>query len=103
MDFNIHPLGVTIEEFRNNPKLQINAAINLAKQFERGFNKEDWELAKQKGFSKFGLLGGAWLAGVGGVRRYLRDLGNPSDRHWDKSGKGRGTDVASRIRDFNYE
>lgn len=92
--------GTDVETFRNNPKLQIKAAIKLAKLFERGFNKKDLELAAQKGYTKFGLLGGAWLAGNGGVRKYLQGLANPSDRHWSKSGSG--TDVASRIQMFNF-
>lgn len=92
--------GTDIDTFRNNPKLQIKAAIKLAKQFERGFNKQDLELAAQKGYTKFGLLGGAWLAGNGGVRKYLQGLANPSDKHWSKSGSG--TDVASRIQMFNF-
>lgn len=92
--------GTDIETFRNNPKLQIKAAIKLAKSFERGFNKQDLELAAQKGYTKFGLLGGAWLAGNGGVRKYLQGLANPSDKHWSKSGSG--TDVASRIQMFNF-
>lgn len=92
--------GTDIETFRNNPKLQIKAAIKLAKQFERGFNKQDLELAAQKGYTKFGLLGGAWLAGNGGVRRFLQGLGNPSDKHWSKSGAG--TSVADRIAMFNF-
>lgn len=92
--------GTDVDTFRDNPKLQIKAAIKLAKQFERGFNKQDLELAAQKGYTKFGLLGGAWLAGNGGVRKYLQGLANPSDRHWSKSGSG--TDVASRIQMFNF-
>lgn len=92
--------GTDVETFRNNPKLQIKAAIKLAKQFERGFNKQDLELAAQKGYTKFGLLGGAWLAGNGGVRKYLQGLANPSDKHWSKSGSG--ADVASRIQMFNF-
>lgn len=92
--------GTDIETFRNNPELQIKAAIKLAKQFEKGFSKQDLELAAQKGYTKFGLLGGAWLAGNGGVRKYLQGLANPSDRHWSKSGSG--TDVASRIQMFNF-
>lgn len=91
--------GTDIETFRNDPKLQIQAAIKLAKQFEEGFSKEDLELAAQKGYTKFGLLGGAWLAGNGGVRKYLRGLDNPSDKHWSKSGAG--TSVADRIAMFN--
>lgn len=92
--------GTDVDTFRNNPKLQIKAAIKLAKQFERGFSKQDLELAAQKGYTKFGLLGGAWLAGNGGVRKYLQGLANPSDKHWSKSGSG--TDVASRIQMFNF-
>lgn len=92
--------GTDVDTFRNNPKLQIKAAIKLAKQFERGFNKQDLELAAQKGYTKFGLLGGAWLAGNGGVRKYLQGLANPSDKHWSKSGAG--TSVADRIAMFNF-
>ena len=90
-----------IETFRNNPKLQIEAAIKLAKSFEKGFSKEDLELANKNGYSTWGLLGGAWLAGNGGVRKFLRGQGNPSDRHWNKEGKG--TDVATRIKAFNFK
>lgn len=90
-----------IETFRNNPKLQIEAAIKLTKSFEKGFSKEDLELANKNGYSTWGLLGGAWLAGNGGVRKFLRGQGNPSDRHWSKEGKG--TDVATRIKAFNFK
>lgn len=93
--------GTDIETFRNNPKLQIEAAIKLAKSFEKGFSKEDLELANKNGYSTWGLLGGAWLAGNGGVRKFLRGQGNPSDRHWSKEGKG--TDVAIRIKAFNFK
>lgn len=90
-----------IETFRNNPKLQIEAAIKLAKSFEKGFSKEDLELANKNGYSTWGLLGGAWLAGNGGVRKFLKGQGNPSDRHWSKEGKG--TDVSTRIKAFNFK
>lgn len=93
--------GTDIETFRNNPKLQIEAAIKLAKSFEKGFSKEDLELANKNGYSTWGLLGGAWLAGNSGVRKFLRGQGNPSDRHWSKEGKG--TDVATRIKAFNFK
>ena len=93
--------GTDIETFRSNPKLQIEAAIKLAKSFEKGFSKEDLELAKKNGYSTWGLLGGAWLAGNGGVRKFLQGKGNPSDRHWSKEGKG--TDVATRIKAFNFK
>lgn len=90
-----------IETFRNDPKIQIQAAIRLAQDFERGFSKQDLDLARQKGFTTFGLLGGAWLGGVGGVRKYLQGLGNPSDKHWGKSGYG--TTVGDRIKMFNFK
>lgn len=93
--------GTDVETFRSNPKLQIEAAIKLAKSFEKGFSKEDLELAKKNGYSTWGLLGGAWLAGNGGVRKFLQGKGNPSDRHWSKEGKG--TDVATRIKAFNFK
>ncbi len=93
--------GTDIETFRNDPKLQIQAAIKLAKSFENGFSEEDKRIAKQKGFTHFGLLGGAWLGGVGGVRKYLQGKGNPSDKHWSKEGKG--TTIADRIRMFNFK
>lgn len=93
--------GTDVETFRNNPKLQIEAAIKLAKSFEKGFDEEDLKLASEKGYSMWGLLGGAWLAGNGGVRKFLRGQGNPSDRHWSKEGKG--TDVATRIKAFNFK
>lgn len=89
-----------VKTFRNNPKLQILAAIKLAKEFEKGFSKEDLGIAKSKGFTKFGLLGGAWLAGNGGVRKYLKGISDPSDKHWDENGKG--TNVSSRIKLFNF-
>lgn len=93
--------GTDVTTFRNNPKLQIEAAIKLAKSFEKGFSKEDLAAAKQRGYSTWGLLGGAWLAGNGGIRRFLQGKGNPSDRHWSK--EGHGTDVASRIKMFNFK
>lgn len=100
MDFNIQPLGISIESFRSNPKLQIKAAVNLAKNFESQFTDQDYSLAQQRGYSKNGMLAGAWLAGVGGVRKYLKGQGNPSDRHWSKTGAG--TDVGTRMRQFNF-
>lgn len=91
--------GTDVETFRNNPKLQIKAAIKLAKDFEKGFSKQDLEEAKKKGYSMNGLLAGAWLGGVEGVRRYLYGMGDPSDKHWSSSGAG--TTVGTRIREFN--
>lgn len=88
-----------IETFRNNPQLQIQAAIKLAKSFENSFTANDLRIAKDRGFTTFGLLGGAWLGGVGGVRKYLNNQGDPSDSHWG----GKGSSVGKRIRQFNYK
>lgn len=91
--------GTDIETFRNNPKLQIQAAIKLAKDFERGFSDKDLEAAKSKGYNMNGLLAGAWLGGVKGVKRYLYGMGDASDKHWSKSGAG--TTVGTRIKEFS--
>lgn len=99
MDFNIKPLGVSVEQFRNNPKLQIEAAANLANQFKSQFTEEDRKLAKEKGYNENALLAGAWLGGVKGVRKVLKGEGNPSDKHWSKEGKG--TTVKDRMDKFN--
>lgn len=99
MDFNIKPLGVSVEQFRNNPKLQIEAAANLANQFKSQFTEEDRKLAKEKGYNENALLAGAWLGGIGGVRKVLRGQGNPSDKHWSKEGKG--ITVKDRMDKFN--
>lgn len=81
------PLG--LNAFLNNPELQINAAIHLAKSFEKSFSSQDKEIAARKGHSMDGLISGAWLGGVGGVRRYLYKGKNASDG---------GTTIGARIR-----
>lgn len=95
-----HYANTDIETFRNNPKIQIEAAIKLAKDFEKGFNSEDLKKAKELGYTTFGLLGGAWLAGNGGVKKLLYSGKNLSDKHW--SSTGQGTTVLDRIREFNF-
>ena len=77
------------QAFLNNPELQILAAIELAKEFEHQFSNEDIRIASQKGHSINGLISGAWLGGIGGVRRYLKRGINSSDG---------GTTVLSRIK-----
>lgn len=99
MDFNIP--NKDIETFRQDPKLQIKSAYNLINQFKSGFNENDLNLAKQKGYSENALLAGSWLAGNGGVRSFLKGLSNPSDKHWSKTGAG--TDVATRMKMFNFK
>lgn len=85
--------GLSIESFRKNPKAQIKAATKLAKAFQNGFKGEDLAKARSMGISMSGLIGGAWLGGVGGVRKYLNGLGDPSDKHWSKTGAGSSISV----------
>ena len=93
--------GVDTQTFLNNPKLQIIAAINLAKSMEKGFSKEDMAAAKSKGITKWGMLGGAWLGGNGGLRRYLLNNENISDKHW--SSDNSGIDMINQIKRYNFE
>ncbi len=86
--------GLSIEDFRNNPKAQIEAAVKMAKSIENQFNSEDLRIAKAKGYNMNQLIRGAWLGGVGGVRKVLRDQGDPSDSKWYKNGKGRSVKQA---------
>lgn len=88
-----------INTFRNSPELQIKAAISLAKEFESQFSQQDRLRARSKGFSIWGMLGGAWLGGAGGVKRFLRGAGDSSDKHWSSSGKG--STVGTYMRKFN--
>lgn len=77
------------QTFLNNPELQILAAIELAKEFENSFGSEYLRLASQKGHTLNGLISGAWLGGVGGVKRYLKSGRDSSDG---------GTTVSKRIK-----
>lgn len=86
--------GLSIEDFRNSPKAQIEAAVKMAKSIENQFNSEDLRIAKAKGYNMNQLIRGAWLGGVGGVRKVLRDQGDPSDSKWYKNGKGRSVKQA---------
>jgi hypothetical protein len=45
----------------------------MAKSIENQFNSEDLRIAKAKGYNMNQLIRGAWLGGVGGVRKVLRD------------------------------
>lgn len=88
-----------INTFRNSPELQIKAAISLAKEFESQFSQQDILRARSKGFSIWGMLGGAWLGGAEGVKKFLRGAGDSSDKHWSSSGKG--STVGTYMRKFN--
>lgn len=95
-----HYSGLSVNEFLKNPKAQIESAVKMASKIEKSFNSSDLEKAKAKGYSIEGLISGAWLGGIGGVRKVLNDEGNPSDKHWSKDGK-HGTDVKTCIEQYS--
>lgn len=95
-----HFAGVDTKTFLSDPKIQIRAAIALAKANEKSFSQEDLEAAKNKGISKWGMLGGAWLGGVGGLRNYLLHNKNISDKHWSPTGAG--IDMENQIKRYNF-
>ena len=84
---------VDINTFLHNPTLQIKAADKLADIFLSQFSQEDKEKAKDMGYSDSALVAGAWLAGPGGVKKFLKGDANPSDIH--------GTNVRDRMEQFN--
>lgn len=89
-----------IETFRRSPELQIQAAQKLAESFLKGFSKEDYKRARELGYSDSALLAGAWLGGVGGVRKFLHKGISVDDKAWSK-GKNIGTDIQTRMKEFN--
>lgn len=99
-----HYANADIDTFLKNPKMQIEAAIKLAKDFENSITKADKIQAKYKGLDldteqgKQAALHAMWLAGPGGFRRWLKG-DNPSDRKWSKEGKG--TSVDELIQKYN--
>lgn len=93
--------GHTPQEVINDPKLQIKLAIDLAKGNLSNFTQEDWNTAKQKGFSKNALLWGAWLGGLKGVQNYLHSNKDVSDSKY-YGGKG-GSTVGTYMRIGNYK
>lgn len=99
-----HYANTDIDTFLKNPKLQIEAAIKLAKDFENSITKADKIQAKYKGVDldteqgKQAALHAMWLSGPGGFRRWLKG-DNPSDRNWSKEGKG--TSVDELIQKYN--
>ena len=81
--------GLDVESFLQNPMAQIDAAVKMARSIEKQFNSQDLKLAKAQSYSMDQLIRGAWLGGVGGVRKVLKGQGNPSDSKWYKNNKGR--------------
>lgn len=92
--------GVDINTFRNSPEIQIKAADKLADSFLKSFSKADIEKARQLGYSDSALVAGAWLGGVGGVRKLLHNNVSVNDHSWSKDKKS-GADMRSRMAEFN--
>lgn len=92
--------GLTVQQFLNNPVQQVLAAIKLYKlNLKTLKNLNVYNLGKMKGYSDDALVTGAWLAGAGGVKKYLLGLSDPSDSHWYKNGNG-GTSVSKVMNDW---
>lgn len=86
--------NLSVKEFRNDPVAQILGAVKLYNMNLQSLKKLGvYNLGKQKGYSDDALVSGAWLAGPGGVKKYLLKKGDPSDSHWYKNNKG-GTSVS---------
>jgi hypothetical protein len=97
---NISNYGdVDIETFLNTPEIQINAARSLADSFLSHLNEEDLAKMAEKGITRSGALGGMWLGGYGGLKRYLYNNENISDKHWSPSGAG--IDMKTQIKRYN--
>ena len=93
--------GKTINEFINNPIVQIAGAVNMIKDIDKNLTKDDRKKMKKLGISNEGAYGMAWLGGVGGLRKFIHKGINVSDSSWYKGGKG-GVDMKEQIKRYNY-
>lgn len=80
--------GVDLETFRKSPEIQIKAAQKLEQAFLSQFTEKDIKRARELGYSDSALVAGAWLGGVGGVRKILHQGINVDDKKWSKTGAG---------------
>ena len=80
--------GVDINTFLNNPEIQIKAAVDLAEAFENSFTEEDIKKAESLGYGMDSMIAGAWLAGAGGVKKFIWEGINRDDKHWSPEGAG---------------
>lgn len=88
--------GLTPEQVLADPVKQVELAVKLARRNMKTFTDADYQKAQQLGFTKDGMLFGAWLGGVGGVRNYLYKGIDASDAH-HYGGKG-GSSIGKYIR-----
>ena len=85
--------GTDIATFRNDAKLQIQAANKLAKQFMSSFSRDELDKMHKMGWTDNAIIAGAWLGGPGGVRAYV--FGN-NDRN------DGATSISKRMKQFNF-
>ena len=96
--------GVSVNEFLNNPVLQIQSANKLADMFLDMFTERDIQVAREKGYTDSALVAGAWAGGVGGVRKWLHQGYNAVDvsvRNSSSKSKKWKASVAGRMEEFN--
>lgn len=96
--------GVSVNEFLNNPVLQIQSANKLADMFLNMFSKRDIRVAREKGYTDSALIAGAWAGGVGGVRKWLHKGYNAVDvsvRNSSSKSRRWKASVAGRMEEFN--
>lgn len=92
--------GLTVEQFRIDPVQQILGATKLYELYLAEVKRIGaYGLCKSKGYSDDAIVAGAWLGGAGGVKKFIKGQGNPSDSKW-YGGKG-GTSVGRRMNEFN--
>ena len=99
-DSTLQGLGTSWMNIKNDPKQQIRYAIKLARQSESQLTQEDRLKASRMGITLNGLIGGAWLGGIGGVRRFLHKGINATDRKWDPNNAG--TSIKERMLATNF-
>ena len=85
--------GTDIATFRNNAKLQIQAANKLAKEFMSSFSQNELDRMHKMGWTDNAIIAGAWLGGPGGVRAYVFNNNDRNDG---------ATSISKRMKQFNF-
>lgn len=92
--------GTGINEYLNNPVLQISSAVKMIDSINRQLTQKDRYRLKELGISDEGAYGMAWLGGVGGLRRFIYDGVNASDSKWYKD-KNQGVNMTTQLDRYN--
>lgn len=85
--------GTDVNTFRNDAKLQIQAANKLAKQFMSSFSQSELDKMHKMGWTDNAIIAGAWLGGPGGVRAYVFNNNDRDDG---------ATSMSKRMKQFNF-